>query len=185
MALFQERGAHGRKGVNKDAVLEALASVHNVRNLHQYVASLNNLGFAIDGELKFATLNVGDLHMRMAMEFTLRAFLELHLHHHEVVVVSHYLAINLAWIASALPFLVGIEYERITLCCDVACIDDLTIVGHGDYAMRSCGEGAVGAAWFVTSHWFGLVAFASCKQGGKGDCEKNLFHKKQLLFVKY
>jgi hypothetical protein len=51
--------------------------------------------------------------------------------------------------------------------------------------MRSCGEGAVGAAGFVTSHWFGLVALASCKQGSKGGCEKNLFHKKQLFIVKY
>ena len=183
MVLFQERGAHGRKGVDEDAVLEALAAMNDVRNLHQHVAGLDNLGLAIDGELKFATLNVGDLHMRMAMELALRAFLELHFHHHEVVVVSHYFAINLAWIASALPFLIGIEYERITLCCDVACINDLTIVGNGDYVMRSCGEGAVGAAWFVTSHWFGLVAFASCKQGGKGDCEKNLFHKITLLYV--
>lgn len=69
--LFQERGAHGREGVNEDTVFEALASVHNVRNLHQHIASLYNLGLAIDGELEFATLDVGDLHVRMTMEFAL------------------------------------------------------------------------------------------------------------------
>ena len=185
MALFQERGAHWSEGVDEDAVLEALAAVHNVRNLHQHVASLHNLGLVANGEFKFTALDVGDLNMRVAVEFAFRTFLELHLHHHEVVVVTHYLAIDFTWVASALPFLVGIEHERIALRGDITGVDGLTVVGDGDDAVGCCGEGAVGTAGFVTSHWFWLVALASCKQGSKGGCEKNLFHKKQLFVVKY
>ena len=185
MALLQERRAHGSEGVDENAVLEALAAVHNVRNLHQHVASLHNLGLVANGELEFSALDVGDLNMRMAVELAFRTFLELYLHHHEVVVVAHHLAIDFARVAGALPFLVGIEHERIALRGDVAGIDRLAVVGDGDDAMRCCGKGAVGAAGFVTSHRLGLVALASCEQGSKGGCEKNLFHKKQLFIVKY
>lgn len=178
--LLDERGAHGSEGVDEHAVFEALAAVHHVRDLHQNVACLDYFGLVANGELEFAAFDVGDLNVRMAVELALRTLLELHFNHHKVVVVAHHLAIDFAWVTSALPFLVGIEYKLGALGGDVASIDGLPVVGHGNHSVGSCGEGTISAARFVTSGLLWLVALASYEQGGKSGCEKNLFHKKQF-----
>ena len=164
--FLQEGAAHGREGVDEHTVLDALATMFHVGNLHQHVAGTHNLGDSVDGKLEGAALHVSNLAMRMAMELALRALLELHLHHHHIVVIAHYLAIHLAGISRALPFLVLVKHEGFALGGDVASIDHLSVVGRGNHAMRSSGVGTVGDAFFIT--FIRLVALATYEQEHKG-----------------
>ena len=58
------------------------------------IASLENLFLVTDGHFKAAAGNIGTLGMGMLMKGADGSLLELHFHHHQVLVVAHNLADN-------------------------------------------------------------------------------------------
>ena len=111
----EEGLAHRGEGVDEHTVLQTFAAMHDVGFLHEHVASTDNLGDAIDGELEDTALHEGDLAMRVAVHVAHRTCLELDFDHHEVVVVGHDLAIYFSGVGGALPLYVVVEDEGVTL----------------------------------------------------------------------
>lgn len=171
LLLCNKSGTHWSEGIDEHTILEASAAVNDIWLLHEDVTSLDNLGAIANKEFEDTALNISDLAVRMAMSLALRTLLELNLDHHHIVIVAHNLAINFAWIWSALPLEVCIIDEIATGSGDVASINNLTISSLGNGAVRCCGKGAVGAARSGASSTFRLVtttAGETSSQDGNG-----------------